>query len=98
MYSPINPDWASSSFHTPASEGSAAMAVTWTKRSRTAALATAFVLLRHRDVDGFTGAAFGDPDGIARGLDGRRRFKPFPDHLHAGFVAIDSNHGNFACA
>jgi hypothetical protein len=53
---------------------------------------------RHGNRHCLAGAAFGDPDRVARGLDCGWCFETFFDYVDAGFIAIDSNHGNFAAA
>ncbi len=53
---------------------------------------------RHRNRHCLAGAAFGDPDRVARGLDCGWCLESFLDYRDAGLIAIDSNHGNLAVA
>jgi uncharacterized protein YdhG (YjbR/CyaY superfamily) len=53
---------------------------------------------RHRNRHCLAGAAFGDPDRVARGLDCGWCLESFLDYRDAGLIAIDSNNGNLAAA
>jgi hypothetical protein len=67
-------------------------------KGKSAQLSTISLSFRHRNRHCFAGAAFGDPDRIARGLDCGWCLEPFLDDRDAGLVAIDSNHGNLPAA
>src|SRR5579863_8960207 len=53
---------------------------------------------RHRDRDCLAGAAFGDPDRVARGLNCGRCLESVLDYRDARLIAIDGNNGNLAAA
>jgi hypothetical protein len=57
-----------------------------------------FSLLRHRNRHCFAGAAFGDPDRVARRLDCGWCLKSFLDYRNTGLIAIDRNNRNLAAA
>ena len=53
---------------------------------------------RHRNRHCLAGAAFGDPDRVARGLDCGWCLESFLDYRDAGLIAIDSNNRYLAAA
>jgi hypothetical protein len=53
---------------------------------------------RHRNRHCLAGAAFGDPDRVARGLDCGWCLESFLDYRDAGLITIDSNNRNLAAA
>ena len=53
---------------------------------------------RHRNRHCLAGAAFGDPDRVARGLNCGWCLESFLDDRDAGLIAIDSKNGNLAAA